>query len=206
MPLSLQGKLLRVIQEKEFRRVGSDKYLRTDVRIISSTNENLDSLIRDKKFRNDLYYRISTLSITLQNLNKRKEDIIPLSELFLERYTNSYNYKINKFTENEKDMLLNFQYKGNVRQLENIIHRFVLLFPVLKRKSLLLECMDDDKEFINTNIENKIKEFISLKKDTLLNMEKEIINIFLYENSFNRQVVAEKLDISRSTLYRKMKQ
>ncbi|WP_231963427.1 sigma-54-dependent transcriptional regulator [Thermosulfidibacter takaii] len=127
MPLALQAKLLRVLQEKEVDRLGGKKPKKIDVRIVAATNKNLKGLVEKGKFREDLYYRLSVIPIKLPPLRERKEEILPLSEHFLKKCASMYGKVIMGFTEDAKDELLNYHWPGNVRELENVIERAVIL-------------------------------------------------------------------------------
>ncbi len=125
MPLPLQAKLLRFLQEKEVRRLGSTKSKRVDVRIIAATNEDLEEAMRQKRFREDLYYRLSILSLAIPPLRERREDIPVLCGFFVEKYARKYGRKV-ALGQAALDTLLNYDFPGNVRELEAIIHRAVL--------------------------------------------------------------------------------
>ena len=126
-PLSIQVKLLRVLQDKEFKRVGENKNIKIDVRFISATNQNLLELVKKKIFREDLYYRLNVIPVGLPPLRERKEDIPILAEGFLKRFTESNNRKIKGFTPEAMESLERFNWPGNVRELENAIERAVVL-------------------------------------------------------------------------------
>lgn len=127
MPLQLQVKILRVIQEKEFRRVGAVKDNTTDVRIIAATNRNLEEAVREGLFREDLYYRLNVIKITLPPLRERKEDIPSLANHFLAKYNEELERNIKRIASETMDMLTAYRFPGNVRELENIIERAVAL-------------------------------------------------------------------------------
>jgi len=123
----VQTKLLRVLQEKEFERVGGNTTLKVDVRIIAATNRNLEAAVMDGQFRNDLYYRINVFPIYLPPLRERRTDVLVLAEFFLEKYCRANNKKILRFFTPAIDMLMAYHWPGNVRELENCIERAVLL-------------------------------------------------------------------------------
>ncbi|NVN94757.1 MAG: sigma-54-dependent Fis family transcriptional regulator [Bacteroidetes bacterium] len=127
MPMFLQSKLLRILEEKKVTRLGAVKAIDIDVRVISATNKNISDLIREGKFREDLYYRLNTFEIELPPLKNRKEDIAELSYLFLKEFAAKLNKKINHIDEVAISQLLSFKYPGNVRQLKNFIERAVIL-------------------------------------------------------------------------------
>ena len=123
----VQVKLLRVLQEKEFERVGGHKTIKADVRIIAATNKNLEQAVEEETFRGDLYYRLNVFPIYMPPLRERKTDILLLSDYFLEKYAGENNKEIRRFSTPAIDMLMNYHWPGNVRELENCIERAVLL-------------------------------------------------------------------------------
>ncbi len=123
----VQTKLLRVLQEREFERVGGNRTIKIDVRIIAATNKNLENAVNEGHFRSDLYYRINVFPIYLPPLRERKTDILVLADFFLEKYTRENNKKIMRFSTPAIDMLMSYHWPGNVRELENCIERAVLL-------------------------------------------------------------------------------
>ncbi len=127
IPFSVQGKLLRFLQEKEIRRLGGDKIMRLNVRIISATNQNLAELAKERKFREDLYYRINVLTIHLPPLRERLDDIPLLAEYFLEKYRAVLDRKVNEICPEALDSLFRYHWPGNVRELENEVEKAVLL-------------------------------------------------------------------------------
>jgi len=123
MPLNLQSRLLRVIQEKEVMRIGDDRVIPVDVRIIASTNRNLEEDIEKGNFRRDLFYRLNVLKLIIPSLKERKEDIIPLVDLFVEKYSARLGKKITGISHEAQALLMNLDYPGNVRELRGIIER-----------------------------------------------------------------------------------
>lgn len=126
LPLPLQVKLLRVIQEREFFRVGSSRPLQADVRIIAATNRPLEELIKEGRFRSDLYYRLNVIRIHLPPLRRRKEDIPPLVDLFIRKYSAREGKEISGISREALHLLLGYSFPGNIRELENIIERAVV--------------------------------------------------------------------------------
>jgi two-component system NtrC family response regulator len=124
---SLQSKLLRVLQEKEFERVGSGQTLKVDVRVVAATNRNLEEAIQKGTFREDLYYRLNVVTVFLPPLRERKEDIPPLIEHFLKKYRRQNQKSMVSLSKEARDLLLNYNYPGNIRELENIVERAVVL-------------------------------------------------------------------------------
>jgi Nif-specific regulatory protein len=125
--LDLQANLLRVLQEKEFERVGGHKTIKTDVRIITATNKNLEEAVEQESFRDDLYYRLNVFPIYMPPLRERKTDILLLADFFLEKYAKENHKDIRRFSTPAIDMLMEYHWPGNVRELENCIERAVLL-------------------------------------------------------------------------------
>ena len=125
--LDVQANLLRILQEKEFERVGGHRTLKTDVRIIAATNKNLERAVEEESFRGDLYYRLNVFPIYLPPLRERKTDILLLADHFLEKYATENNKNIKRFSTPAIDMLMEYHWPGNVRELENCIERAVLL-------------------------------------------------------------------------------
>jgi two-component system NtrC family response regulator len=127
LPLPLQAKLLRVLQEREFERLGSSKPIRVDVRILAATHRNLEALVKAVQFRDDLYYRLNVVTILLPPLRERREDLSLLMDHFLRLFAEKNRKAIRGFTQAAREALLRYDYPGNVRELENIIERAVVL-------------------------------------------------------------------------------
>lgn len=127
IPVMLQSKLLRVIQEREFERLGGLHPTRIDVRIITATNRNLSEEVKKGAFREDLFYRLNVVTVDIPPLRERKEDIPPLFDFFLKKYNNRHKKNIKGFTKEARDLLIKYDYPGNIRELENIIERAVVL-------------------------------------------------------------------------------
>lgn len=127
LPPATQVKLLRVLQEECFERVGGTQTINVDVRIIAATNQNLNELIAENTFREDLYYRLNVVTINIPPLRERKQDIPPLVDYFIARYIGGTNKQHIEFSKEAMDLLLKYDYPGNVRELENIVHRAIVL-------------------------------------------------------------------------------
>ncbi len=127
IPQSIQVKLLRVLQEHQFERVGGTERIDVDVRIIAATNKDLEQKIKDGTFREDLYYRLNVVSIKIPPLRERKEDILPMIESFIEKYCTENKKEMLEISKEAADVLMKYNYPGNVRELENIIERAVVL-------------------------------------------------------------------------------
>jgi len=127
MPLAMQAKLLRVLEERSFRRVGGTRDIRVDVRIISATNRDLQKAMEEKTFRNDLYYRIGVIPILLPPLRERREDIIPLAEHFIALFNREFGKKVRGISRMAEKILTEYDWPGNIRELKNVIERSVIL-------------------------------------------------------------------------------
>ncbi len=123
----VQAKLLRVLQEREFERVGSSRTVKVDVRLIAATNRDLEAAVREQRFREDLYYRLNVVSLLVPPLRERREDIMPLLEHFLKKYAAANGKTIRGLTREARDALLKYEYPGNIRELENLVERAVVL-------------------------------------------------------------------------------
>lgn len=198
---ALQVKLLRVLQDGEFERVGDNKTLKGDVRIIAATNQNLQDLIAQNKFRKDLYYRLNIISIEIPPLRERKEDIPLLIADFIKRHTKHLSKKIEGISEEALSILNNYNWPGNIRELENIIERAIILSkgPIIDSGDLP-EFLHHTKPAEETSAKRA-----GLKlKEALKSPEKDIIIETLELVSWNRNEAAKKLGINRTTLYKKM--
>jgi PAS domain S-box-containing protein len=199
MSPSLQVKLLRVLQEKEYEPLGSTSSRKTDVRIIAASNKDLSKLVNEDKFRDDLFYRLNVVKIELPPLSKRGEDIPLLIDYFIQKYNAKMGRQITGITEQALRILLNHDYPGNVRELENIIeHAFVLC----KRDLIDLDCLP--KELTITSAEKDTSP--PLKEESPFGRaEVEVIEKALKKYQGNRVKAAHELGIDRTTLWRKMK-
>ena len=201
MSFNLQVKLLRVLQEKTFERVGGSKSINVDVRIIAATNRVLDDLVKDGKFREDLYYRLNVVPIHLPPLRERRQDIPLLLNYFLERSNRINGAEIDGCSESAMDVMMNYSYPGNIRELQNLIERVV----VLKKKGVIdLEDLPD-KVYL---AEQQDQSHFEIEKgyDTLVsNFEKNLILQALQETNGVKSKAAQVLSLNRTTLIEKMK-
>ncbi|MBI3755492.1 MAG: sigma-54-dependent Fis family transcriptional regulator [Deltaproteobacteria bacterium] len=195
LPLSTQSKILRVIQERQFERVGGTDTMNVDVRIIAATNRNLEEEVKKRNFREDLYYRLNVIPITLPSLREHKEDIPYLIDFLLSKCKNKLSRNI-RFSKEVLDYLLHYDYPGNVRELENIIERCITLST-----SDTVE-KDDLPSFIFKK--NNSNRQVSLS-DVAAEAEKEYIIRTLKTTNGNKTKAAEMLGISRKTLWEKIK-
>lgn len=199
MPLSTQIKLLRILQEKEFERVGGNETIRVDVRIIAATNQDLKQLIKERRFREDLYYRLNVVHISLPALRDRKDDIPTLTSTFINKMREEKGYQTHGITREAMQLLLNYQWPGNVRELENTIESAMALSEkdIIEPKylpSFLLFSQAQNGDFY------QIPQNLSLKE-----IESEIIKITLDKTGGNKTRAAELLGIGLRTLQRKAK-
>ncbi|MGH7885207.1 MAG: sigma-54-dependent transcriptional regulator [Thermodesulfobacteriota bacterium] len=200
MPLHLQVKLLRVIESREIRRLGSTESTSIDVRIISATNKILENEILEKTFREDLFYRLNVIKIQLPPLRQRKEDIAPLAMHFLEKFSKEMNKDIESFSPETLEILERYHYPGNVRELENIIARSVALepSPIIQKESLPNLIINNEI----VELENTITSGNDL--DSILgDLEKQMIENALKASRNNKTETAKLLGITlRSLRYR----
>lgn len=194
MPVSLQAKLLRFLDSGEFRRVGSNKTLKVDVRVIAATNKDLSGLIKSGEFREDLYYRLNVINITIPPLRERKEDIEALSAYFLRKYSRSNSKDISGFEDEVVNAFGRYHWPGNVRELENVIERAVILCDRDRVG------VDDISLPVATVSPGNMGEDKSLE-----GMEKDYILKVLREANGNQSVASQVLGIDRKTLYLKLK-
>lgn len=195
MPILLQSKLLRVIQEKEVERVGGVKTRKVNVRVIAATNRNLRELISQGKFREDLYFRLNVIELQIPPLRKRKEDIPVLIEKFIRKHNDLLGKKISGITDSALEVLLAYPWPGNVRELENTIERILNY-----RENGHITITD-----IPFNVSGEKKETGITKEDLSLDtIEQEAINLALLEAKGNKSQAAKLLGISRCKLYRKL--
>jgi DNA-binding NtrC family response regulator len=194
MPIDTQSKLLRVLQEKEVRPVGGRTSYKTDCRIIAATNRKVEEAIRDGKLREDLFYRISAVSVHLPPLRERREDILPLANAFLKRFAAQANRDISGFSDEAAERLRSFDWPGNVRQLQNEVQRAVLL-----SEGKVVEGVD-------LSITSAPSEGSGDTSFTLLEgVERNTIVQMLKETGGNKLETAKRLGIGRQTLYNKIK-
>jgi len=201
MPLHLQAKLLRVLQEREFKRVGSQKIIKADVRVIATTNRNIGDSIREGAFRKDLYYRISVFPISIPPLRERREDIPVLAEFFIAKYAHENGLPGKKLTGELVDWMFRQAWKGNVRELENLMQRGVILSgedPNVTINHLTHRIFD--------RIEPSLKEEIrDLPLMSIEDMELLLIHKALVRTNGNQKEAARLLGISDRTIRNKLK-
>ncbi len=194
MPLNLQAKLLRALQEKEFYRIGGSHPIKVDLRIISLTHKNLKELIKQKNFREDLYYRIAHYKVKIPPLRKRKEDIVPLLNHFLEEFTKKYDVFVKGFSKQAAAAMQEYNWPGNVRELENQV------------RSLVNQADDGDMidfYMLDDDITGYRQEPPDWKNEEG-STEKEKLMALLEKHRWNKSRVARELNVTRMTLYKKM--
>ncbi|MCB0746845.1 MAG: sigma-54-dependent Fis family transcriptional regulator [Ignavibacteriae bacterium] len=191
--LMMQVELLRVIETKQFNRVGGNELIKSNFRVITATNESLEDLVKAGKFREDLYYRLNVFNILIPPLRERRDDIPLLVNFFIKKFSCAMNKKIKNISKEAMDFLMNYQWPGNVRELENAIERAMV---VGKSDSITV----DDLPFhvSRNNLE------LPGDEKSLASIEKKYINRILNENDWNISKTAKILEIDRVTLYNKI--
>ncbi len=206
LDISLQAKLLRVLEEGEIEMVGSNESVQVDVRIIAATNQDLPSLIREGKFREDLFHRLNVARIDVPPLRERKEDILPIAYHFIEKYNEEYNKKIRRISPQAEGLLVNHSWKGNVRELRNVIESTVLF-----NNSETIDVKEIIEAFNRSGYDFEEKlftadgEFPDLKT-AKNNFEKNYLLSVLRATDWAIGKAADIMAIDRSNLFKKMKQ
>lgn len=209
MPLYLQAKILRVIQEKKIERIGSNKSIDLDIKIIAATNVDLEKKIMEQKFRGDLYYRLNVIPIKLLPLRERKEDILPIINSLIDKYNRLSDKYVHSIDEDVKRALINYEWPGNVRELENVMELMInmsgsngVISSDLLPENILHHC---------DNISSSIDELLINDKSELEDFEK-IEKIYIEkslkkygDDTESKKYIADKMNIGLTTLYRKMK-
>ena len=205
LSLPVQVKMLRFLQEHEFYRVGKSKPIRVDVRVIAATNKNLEDLIKEKKFRQDLYYRINVVNISAPPLRDRKSDIPAFTEYFVKKFASVYGDRELNFTKEAKNILTNYDWPGNVRELENVIESLMALSPSDKitpenLPPKLTQQQSGSLDILKSSVFEGAMNFEEAEKQ----FEKEIIEKALKRTNNVQTKAAELLGISRRILKYKM--
>ena len=201
IPLTLQTKLLRVLQEMAFERVGSNKTLTVDTRIIAATNKNIEELVRQGKFRSDLYYRLNVLPIYIPPLRNRKDDIQELAHFFLKKFSKEVKKPLLGFSPDAEKLINAYSWPGNIRELENAVERACVLGkpPYIEEKDLLLKfessSFEPEVNYSNPDLKSAVNDF-----------KKSFIVKILNEHKWNQTAAAEKLGIQRTYLSRLIKE
>lgn len=189
----LQAKLLAAIQNRQISRIGSNQTVPVDIRLICATNKNLESMVHEGLFREDLLYRINTIQIEVPPLRERGNDVLVLTDFFLKKYSSKYNKPNLKINQQAQDKLLKYSWPGNIRELQHTIEKAVILSEgnVLKGEDF----------FMRPILSGRTGE----AELTLEEMEKRMINLAIEKNNGNLSAAAEQLGITRQTLYNKIK-
>lgn len=199
---AIQVKLLRVLQERQFERLGGTETINVDVRIICATQKDLKKEVQKGSFREDFYYRLNVVPIHIPPLRERKEDILLIANNFLKKFSKQSNKTIQGISEKAKELLLNYPFPGNVRELEHAIERAIILGS--SKEIQPSDLTDDILNFYNKDIKSSIR--ISYSKPlskAIEHFEKEYIIKVIEEAQGNKTLAAEKLGISRKTLWEK---
>ena len=196
MDLSLQAKLLRVLQERKIRPVGETKDIEVDVRVIAATHKDIKKAIRENLFREDLYYRLNVIPIVIPPLRHRREDIPLLAQTFLHKYAALNHSSAREFSPGALLLLMNRSFPGNVRELENLVERLVVLSqgPVIQEDEIPLPENEDVDSFLAQSAQSLIP---------LEEMEKRYLQFVLTKTGGKKDKTAQILGINRRTLYRK---
>jgi DNA-binding NtrC family response regulator len=198
MPLELQVKLLRAIEQKEFERVGGSRLIKVDVRIIAATNRNLGEAIEKGEFRSDLYYRLNMITINVPSLRERKSDIPILAEHFLEKYSAAHKLQVRAISRNAMELMMQYDWPGNVRELNNYIGRAVFL---AESDVILPKHLPDELRRESPKVSTGITVGMTLKQ-----IEKELILKTLEAFEGNRSKTAETVGISLRALHYRLKE
>ncbi len=207
MNFHLQAKLLRVIQERKIKRVGENQNRTIDVRVITATHKDLKTEVKEKRFREDLYFRLNVIPIRVPALRERKEDIIPLANFFLSKFNALNGTDIKGFTPSAIEFLLKKPWKGNVRELENTIERSVVLCTTKEIDVSLFLAFDESNNSTEPVGEEKNNSFTLKYGEKFLpldEIEKKYIHHVFEKNNYARESTAKVLGIDRKTLYRKL--
>lgn len=196
IPLHLQAKLLRALQNRSITRVGDTKAIPVDIRLICATNRDLEAMVREGSFREDLYYRINTMHLHIPPLRERNDEICPLAKRFIEKFSEKYRRNVKGLTEDTIRMLENAQWSGNIRELQNCIEKAVILCD---GENITVS----DIELSKANITPSSVRMTG--NETLVETEEKAIRTAMSKFGGNLSMVAKSLEISRPTLYAKLK-
>lgn len=200
--INQQAKLLRVLEERQFERVGSSKTQHLDLRIISATNANIDEMITANEFRQDLYYRLNTITLHIPALRERKADILPLAKQFLAQHAHKYRVPVGKFSPQAESCLADYEWPGNIRELSHIIERALFLCSgdCIEVKDLGFGLSENQAEAPAQSPMHGL----SFEQDSLDDIEKQIIITRMEKFTGNPLKTAESLGLSRSAYYRRL--
>ncbi len=207
MNLLTQAKFLRVLQEREFDRVGGTMSIKVDVRIIAATNKDLAQAIKNKEFREDLYYRLNVVNIFLPPLREKREDIPLLVEHFMKQFNKQFNKDVKHISMEAMELLMKYPWPGNVRELENVLQRAIVLEKgdTLTKEHLPLMIQALDREVkLDLDRVGVSKSLSEAVEDVVADVERQFILKALKKTNWNRTRAAEELKISRKSLHNKM--
>ena len=212
LPMEVQPKLLRFLDEKKFKRVGGLEDIEVDIRIIAATNKDLEKAIEDKEFREDLYYRLNVVPVYLPLLRERGDDVLILANHFLDEYNCKFNKKIKGFTDKAKEALLLYSWKGNVRELRNVIERIVILgeseyIDIIDLPLEIRSALNGGPEFSKIKLDEVSSKLFSgdfSLENEVMEMESYYIKSALKYCGNNYTKAAEMLGISRFAFKRRM--
>ena len=209
IPLSLQAKLLQVLQDNEFSRLGGKKDIRVDVRVIAATNRNIEEFVKNGQFREDLYYRTNVVNINVPPLRERKEEIQIFVEYFLDKFKKKYNKNLKSLSKKTLKIFTEHPWLGNVRELENVIHRYI----VLGNEETLVDefapsmVTDSPQEEEDVSPSKKVRGSLKeVRQEAILKAESEVIRKALKKTNWNRKKSAELLSISYKALLYKIRE
>jgi transcriptional regulator with PAS, ATPase and Fis domain len=205
----MQVKLLRVLQEKSFYRLGGTKEIEVDVRIIAATNRDLEQLVEEGKFREDLFYRLNVALIELPPLRERQEDILPLASVFINEFNKKFGKNVTGFTNEASEIMQNYYWKGNIRELRNVIERVLLLESeqIITKESLsfLKQHISQMQKQIDLNEGQHILQLHS-QGVLMNNVIKDLIQQTLIISGNNQIAAAKILGVSKNKLRYRMEQ
>lgn len=206
LPLTTQAKLLRVLQESEIQRVGSDALLRVDVRILAATNRKIEKMVSEGTFREDLYYRLNVFTLEIPPLRERVEDIPMLVQHFCNRYGEKHRKKVSGLTPRAMNSLLHYSWPGNIRELENAIERAVILLrgDCITEQELSIPCSDMEEEGAACS-RDITPEKPSEEASSLADAERRLVLQVLEETGGNKSEAARRLGVTRRTIKLKLK-
>jgi two-component system nitrogen regulation response regulator NtrX len=205
MSLKTQAKILRVLQEKQFQRVGGSRTLTVDVRIMAATNKDLAAEINNGTFREDLYYRLNVVPIEVPPLRERKDDIVQLVNIFLEESAQKIRVAKKTINPEAQELLIRNAWPGNVRELKNLVERLVIMISEdeINADHLPKQYNPRSKQAISCNAEALFE--LEQLKSAKLSFEKQFIQQKLIENEFNVSRTARSIGVERSYLHRRIK-
>jgi two-component system, NtrC family, response regulator AtoC len=202
LPAATQIKLLRVLQEGQFERVGGTEIINSDVRVLAATNRNLEKLISENLFREDLFYRLNVVTISIPPLRERREDILPLIDFFIQKYIKETQKQKVEISKEALNILLKYDYPGNIRELENIIHHSIVLSrnEIISTSDLPLSITNTP--LVTSKIQSDDDLSVSRNLDSL---EISLITKALEKTGGNQSKAAKLLDMSEKNLRYKLK-